>query len=134
MDLEPTPDRNHPKHPISIHDMDIEEAAPRAAIWWRSERREWPLERALLVWMIYETNPPTIYSADNPADVNAFDQFYDRTLKFSKRLSQARCPDHGTLPAFVHGMRDNIIHFRCSAHPHYYLRTFEDVNNSKEID
>lgn len=135
MDIDETTDRNHPNHPISIHDMDIDAAVPRAAVWWRSERSDWPLERALLVWLIYEADPPTIYSADNPADVDAFDKLYEKTSTFAKKLTQARCTMHEMVNRYVVGLYGVLVHFRCPTYPpHNFMLSVTHIQTSKVLD
>lgn len=129
MDTDKTTDKNHPKHPISIHDMDIDAAVEPATIWWRSARNEYPVMRALLMWMIYEADPVVIYSADNPADGNAFDKFSDRVMEYKERLYSMPCPTHGGGPAYIHGEQVGLVRFRCSVQRHDYVYTLELIRD-----
>jgi len=59
------------------------EQAQRAAMWWGEARPDWPLDRAVRVWLTYEANA---WWADNHTDNALYDRFATTVLEVRREM------------------------------------------------
>lgn len=68
---------------VRLPDATVEEATI-AAKWWREERKTWPLDRALRVWLSYER--PYWWDPDDETDNARYEDWYGKTLDAARAI------------------------------------------------
>lgn len=66
-----------------LPDATVEEARI-AAEWWLDERSDWPLDRALRVWLTYER--PYWWDPEDEADGARYEDWYSKTRESARAM------------------------------------------------